>query len=137
MNNIDLINPILRNRLYVVEVDGYSVIQKIEICKNILIPQKLKEYGLVNEVMFDDMSLEYIINKNKKSDKGIRELKRNIDTLVKRLDILKTSIDSDGNYGVLDWTFKIENLKFPLKITKKHVDTLLNDVKPTADYLYN
>jgi len=130
MNNIDNMNPILRNRLYVVDVDGYGVTQKIEICKNIIIPKKLNEYGLDNEVIFDDPILEYIILKNKKTDRGIRELKRNIDTISKRLDILKTSIDINGSYGVLDWTFKIDHLKFPLKLTKKHIDILLNDIKP-------
>ena len=130
MNNIDNMNPILRNRLYVVDVDGYGVTQKIEICKNIIIPKKLNEYGLDNEVIFEDPILEYIILKNKKTDRGIRELKRNIDTISKRLDILKTSIDINGSYGVLDWTFKIDHLKFPLKLTKKHIDILLNDIKP-------
>ena len=50
--------------------------------------------------------------------------------------ILRTSIDEYGNYGVLDWTFKIDNLKFPLKITKKHIDILLNDVKHIPESLF-
>jgi ATP-dependent Lon protease len=132
LNNIDLINPILRNRLYVVDVEGYGTIQKIEICKNIILPKKTKEYGLENMLLIDDQVIEYIVSKNKKSDKGVRELKRNIDTICKRLDILRTSIDENGNYGVLDWTFKIDNLRFPLKVNKKHIDILLNDLKPVG-----
>ena len=137
LNNIDAINPILRNRLYVVDVDGYGTLQKIEICKNILIPKKLEDYGLKNQVYFDDQVIEYILTKNKRSDKGVRELKRHIDTICKRLDILKSSIDMDGTYGVLDWTFKIDNLKFPLKINKKHIDVLLSDVKVAPESLYS
>jgi ATP-dependent Lon protease len=137
LNNIDAINPILRNRLYVVDVDGYGTLQKIEICKNILIPKKLEDYGLKNQVYFDDQVIEYILTKNKRSDKGVRELKRHIDTICKRLDILKSSIDSDGTYGVLDWTFKIDNLKFPLKVTKKHIDILLSDVKVAPESFYS
>jgi ATP-dependent Lon protease len=132
LNNLDVINPILKNRLFVVDVDGYGTIQKIEISKNILIPKKMKEYGLDNQLHFDDQVIEYIINKHKKTDRGVRELKRNLDTICKRLDILKTSLEPDGTYGVLDWTFKIENLKFPLKLTKKHIDVLLNDIRPTS-----
>jgi ATP-dependent Lon protease len=89
-----------------------------------LAPAKLE-----NQVQIDDQIIEYIVSKSRKSDKGIRELKRNIDTIYKRLDILRTSIDENGNYGVLDWSFKIDNLKFPIKLTKKHIDVLLNDVK--------
>ena len=136
LNNIDAINPILRNRLYVIDVEGYGISQKIEICKNIIVPKKLREFGLTNEVVLDDQILEYIILKNKKSDKGIRELKRNIDTICKRLDILKSSIDENGSYGVLDWTFKIDNLKFPIKITKKHIDVLLNDIKSNCESMF-
>jgi len=129
LNNIDIINPVLRNRLYVIDVDGYNIQQKIEISKNILIPKKCKDYGLENDLIFDNQVIEYIVNKHRKSDRGVRELKRNIDTICKRIDILRTSIDTNGKYGVLDWTFKIENLVFPLKITKKHIDILLSDVK--------
>jgi len=136
LNNIDAINPILRNRLYIVDVDGYGTLQKIEICKNILIPKKLEDYGLKNQVYFDDQVIEYILTKNKRSDKGVRELKRHIDTICKRLDILKSSIDIDGTYGVLDWTFKIDNIKFPLKVNRKHIDILLNDVKVAPESLY-
>jgi len=136
LNNIDMINPILRNRLYVVDVEGYGTLQKIDICRNILIPKKLDDYGLKNQVYFDDQVIEYILTKNKKSDRGVRELKRHIDTICKRLDILRTSIDIDGSYGVLDWTFKIENLRFPLKVTKKHIDILLNDVKVVPESMY-
>jgi ATP-dependent Lon protease len=140
LNNLDAINPILKNRLFVVDVDGYGTLQKIEISKNILIPKKMKEYGLENQLNFDDQVIEYIINKHRKTDRGVRELKRNIDTICKRLDILKTSLEPDGTYGVLDWTFKIENLKFPLKLTKKHIDVLLNDIRPTSkdnDNMFN
>jgi ATP-dependent Lon protease len=129
LNNIDIINPILRNRLCVIDVEGYGTLQKIDISKNIIIPKKCKDYCLENQVQIDDQIIEYIVSKSRKSDKGIRELKRNIDTIYKRLDILRTSIDENGNYGVLDWSFKIDNLKFPIKLTKKHIDILLNDVK--------
>jgi ATP-dependent Lon protease len=136
LNNSDYLNQVLRNRLYMIDVEGYGNSQKVEISKNILIPKKCKDYGLENQLFFDDSIIEYIVNKNKKNDKGVRELKRNIDTICKRVDILRASIDKDGKYGVLDWTFKIENLVFPLKLNKKHIDILLNDVKNSAESLF-
>ena len=136
LNNSDYLNQVLRNRLYMIDVEGYGNSQKVEISKNILIPKKCKDYGLENQLFFDDSIIEYIVNKNKKNDKGVRELKRNIDTICKRVDILRSSIDKDGKYGVLDWTFKIENLVFPLKLNKKHIDILLNDVKNSAESLF-
>ena len=136
LNNSDYLNQVLRNRLYMIEVEGYGNSQKVEISKNILIPKKCKDYGLENQLFFDDSIIEYIVNKNKKNDKGVRELKRNIDTICKRVDILRSSIDKDGKYGVLDWTFKIEHLVFPLKLNKKHIDILLNDVKNSAESLF-
>jgi len=136
LNNSDYLNQVLRNRLYMIDVEGYGNSQKVEISKNILIPKKCKDYGLENQLFFDDSIIEYIVNKNKKNDKGVRELKRNIDTICKRVDILRSSIDKDGKYGVLDWTFKIENLVFPLKLNKKHIDILLNDVKNSVESIF-
>lgn len=136
LNNSDYLNQVLRNRLYMIDVEGYGNSQKVEISKNILIPKKCKDYGLENQLFFDDSIIEYIVNKNKKNDKGVRELKRNIDTICKRVDILRASIDKDGKYGVLDWTFKIENLVFPLKLNKKHIDILLNDVKNSVESIF-
>ena len=136
LNNSDYLNQVLRNRLYMIDVEGYGNSQKVEISKNILIPKKCKDYGLENQLFFDDSIIEYIVNKNKKNDKGVRELKRNIDTICKRVDILRASIDKDGKYGVLDWTFKIENLVFPLKLNKKHIDILLNDVKNPNESIF-
>ena len=109
----------------------------MEIAKNIIIPKKCNEFGLENQLIIEDAIIEYIVLKSPKSYKGIRELKRNIDTICKRIDILRTSIDEYGNYGVLDWTFKIDNLKFPLKMTKKHIDILLSDVKHIPESLFN
>ena len=136
LNNSDYLNQVLRNRLYMIDVEGYGNSQKVEISKNILIPKKCKDYGLENQLFFDDSIIEYIVNKNKKNDKGVRELKRNIDTICKRVDILRASIDRDGKYGVLDWTFKIENLVFPLKLNKKHIDILLNDIKNPNESIF-
>ena len=136
LNNSDYLNQVLRNRLYMIDVEGYGNSQKVEISKNILIPKKCKDYGLENQLFFDDSIIEYIVNKNKKNDKGVRELKRNIDTICKRVDILRASIDKDGKYGVLDWTFKIENLVFPLKLNKKHIDILLNDIKNPNESIF-
>jgi ATP-dependent Lon protease len=136
LNNSDYLNQVLRNRLYMIEVEGYGNSQKVEISKNILIPKKCKDYGLENQLFFDDSIIEYIVNKNKKNDKGVRELKRNIDTICKRVDILRASIDKDGKYGVLDWTFKIEHLVFPLKLNKKHIDILLNDIKNPNESIF-
>jgi len=136
LNNSDYLNQVLRNRLYMIEVEGYGNSQKVEISKNILIPKKCKDYGLENQLFFDDSIIEYIVNKNKKNNKGVRELKRNIDTICKRVDILRASIDKDGKYGVLDWTFKIEHLVFPLKLNKKHIDILLNDIKNPNESIF-
>ena len=136
LNNSDYLNQVLRNRLYMIDVEWYGNSQKVEISKNILIPKKCKDYGLENQLFFDDSIIEYIVSKNKKNDKGVRELKRNIDTICKRVDILRASIDKDGKYGVLDWTFKIENLVFPLKLNKKHIDILLNDIKNPNESIF-
>lgn len=47
-NDIEKINPILRDRLTIIKFDTYSIDEKIIICKKYLIPEILKNIGFTN-----------------------------------------------------------------------------------------
>lgn len=48
-NDESKINPILRDRLHIVRLDGYDEHEKLEIAKRYLIPNALKKCGLKTE----------------------------------------------------------------------------------------
>ena len=44
-NDVNLINPILKDRLTIVKFSGYSIDEKIKIVKDFIIPELLKNIG--------------------------------------------------------------------------------------------
>ena len=45
-NNLNSIQPALRDRMEIIDISGYTVEEKVEIAKNYLIPKQIEECGL-------------------------------------------------------------------------------------------
>ncbi len=73
-NNIEKINPILRDRMIIIKADKYTIKDKIELSKNFLIKEICKSYNVnMNDIIIGDEEIEYIINKTTEED-GVRNL---------------------------------------------------------------
>ena len=102
-NYLSQIPEELKDRLEIIELSSYTEFEKLDIAKNYLIVNSLKEHGLKpQEVTFtDDAILTLIRNYTKES--GVRELDRLISTILRKIvkrivvdkDKKKYSIDSD------------------------------------------
>ena len=80
-NVVDTIPPPLRDRMEMIEVTGYTTIEKLQIAKKYLVPKQLKEHGLKSEqVNLNDEVLLRVINHYTR-EAGVRELQRVIATL--------------------------------------------------------
>lgn len=77
-NNIQNIQPALRDRLEVIELGGYAVEEKIEIARRHLIPKQKELHGLKNMdfKISDDVTKKIIQDYTRES--GVRELDRNL-----------------------------------------------------------
>ncbi|NNK81380.1 MAG: endopeptidase La, partial [Flavobacteriales bacterium] len=82
-NNLSTIHPALRDRMEIIEVNGYTVEEKVEIAKRHLIPKQIKETGVPNEsVKIDKTILEHVIE-NYTRESGVRGLEKRISKLVR------------------------------------------------------
>ena len=82
LNNIP--RPLL-DRLEVIEVNGYAIEEKLEICKKYLIPKIIKEYGMKNEqLQLNDDIINIIIDKYTR-ESGVRELERQISKITRKI----------------------------------------------------
>src|SRR5690606_9384586 len=45
-NNLSSIHPALRDRMEIIEINGYTIEEKVEIAKRHLLPKQLKEHGI-------------------------------------------------------------------------------------------
>jgi ATP-dependent Lon protease len=77
-NNINTIQPALRDRMEIIEVNGYTVEEKMEIAKRHLIPKQLEESGLKkSQLKITDKVLEFIIE-TYTAESGVRNLEKKI-----------------------------------------------------------
>jgi ATP-dependent Lon protease len=82
-NNISEIQGPLRDRMELIEVNGYTVEEKIEIGKKHLIPKQLKEHGIsAKDFKIDKAALEKLIV-SYTSESGVRGLDKQLAKLVR------------------------------------------------------
>ena len=126
LNNIANVDPILKDRLEVIKVEGFNNKDKLEIAKNYLVPSELKNYDFTVE--FSDDNLRYIINKLN-DEKGVRNLKRVIEIIMRKINVLRYHNQEKLSYYIKD--FKIMNNK--LIMNNKMIDKLLKDTGEKID----
>ncbi len=82
-NNLNTIQPALRDRMEIIEVNGYTVEEKMEIAKQHLIPKQVEENGLKkNQLKISDKVLEFLID-NYTAESGVRGLEKKISKLAR------------------------------------------------------
>ena len=103
----------LRDRLELIELNSYTDIEKLNICKTHLIAKQSELNGLKeNQVSFDDEALQYLIDYYTR-EAGVRELERQISTLCRKavVEFLRTP-------GLEHITITTEKIKEYLGTTK-------------------
>ncbi len=129
-NDEKLINPILKDRLHVIKVPTPSHDEK----KVILTKYLLKEIGenlgiTINDIVISDDIADYIIKKYNKNSKGVRGMKRCIETLLLKINTARFL----GKMQKYNCFKNQSNLKFPITITKNMCDELLKDHEIVED----
>jgi ATP-dependent Lon protease len=82
-NNIQNIQPALRDRLEIIDLSGYAVEEKIEIAKRHLLPKQREMHGLKNTYFkVSDKILEKIIQDYTR-ESGVRELDRQLASIMR------------------------------------------------------
>lgn len=90
-NNVQNIQPALRDRLEIIDLSGYAIEEKMEIAKRHLLPKQKEAHGLMNEAYGKDMNfrisdtvLEKIISDYTR-ESGVRELDRQLASIMRNL----------------------------------------------------
>jgi ATP-dependent Lon protease len=82
-NNIQNIQPALRDRLEIIELGGYAVEEKIQIAKRHLVPKQKELHGLKNmDFKISDEIIEKIIQDYTR-ESGVRELDRHLAAIMR------------------------------------------------------
>ena len=117
-NNPHKINPILKDRLTIINVHGFKTDEKIKIAKNYLLKDILENIGLKKDtIKIEDATLKYIIE-SFTTEEGVRELKRCLDKIVMKINLMR--------YSDIKLDYRIDNINLPYNITKEDIDGLLD-----------
>jgi ATP-dependent Lon protease len=133
-NEEQLVNPILRDRMYRIKTKGYDTKDKIIIAKKHLLP-KIREQVNFNEtdVIIPDDTLNYIITSQHltKGESGVRNLKRCLEIIYTKLNLFRL-IKPDNVMFQKDMEM---NVSFPITITRKEVDVFIKKDDPVNQTL--
>ena len=132
-NDVNKIDKILMDRMVVVNLAGYETKDKIAIAEQFLLPAALKEVNLVEKVAISRDILQHILTNYAKEETGVRELKRCIEQIAQRVNMLRM-------FNVKELPFHIPGFALPFVLKKEHVDLFLKkkEVKDTLPFgMYN
>ena len=84
-NNLQSIQPALRDRLEIIDLSGYAIEEKVEIAKRHLLPKQKEAHGLkdVSFKMSDNVIEKIITDYTRES--GVRDLDRQLASLMRKL----------------------------------------------------
>ena len=118
-NNHDKVNPILKDRMYNIAVEGFNLKQKVKIAEDYLVSQALREVGLFEKVSCHKDIIEHIITTYTDGEPGVRELKRCIQTVVNKINLLRFYNNPK------QVPFAIEGFALPFTLQKSHMEKFL------------
>jgi ATP-dependent Lon protease len=123
-NSLRTIQPALLDRMEIIELDGYSLEEKVEIAKRHLIPEQRKEHGLKpNQVKIAEKALVRLIQ-DYTAESGVRNLAREIGSVMRSI---AKRVAMEETY---DANIKPEHLKGILGPTKYSTDLYAEQQNP-------
>jgi ATP-dependent Lon protease len=109
------VNPILMDRMYKIKTSSYLVKEKIVIANQYLIPKIRYEVNFKEgDIMIPDSTLNYIIENYTDKESGVRNLKRCIEIIYKKLNLYRlvkpgTTLFEKENTLVVEFPFHVTN----------------------------
>lgn len=125
-NDINKIDRVLLDRFLVVHLEGYGSKEKMEITEKFLLPGALKEVNLAERIGIPKDVVSHILETYAKEEKGVRELKRCMEQIAQKLNMLRL-------FNSPDLPFHIKDFSLPFILKKDHVDKFLKERKPSVD----
>lgn len=117
-NDLNKIDKILLDRMVVINLQGYSAKEKLAIAENFLVPGALREVNLDEKVSISKEVLQQIIEEYAKEEAGVRELKRCIEQIAQKVNMLRI-------FNNKDLPFHIPDFHLPFVVKKDHVSLFL------------
>ena len=132
-NDINKIDKILLDRMMVIDLKGYDLKQKTAIAEQYLLPVALKDVNLCERISISKDILTYIIKEYANDEKGVRELKRSIEQITQKINMLRM-------FNSPDLPFYIKDFSLPFIVKTDHIKLFIkkkenSDAPPPGLYV--
>tara|TARA_R110002073_G_scaffold303128_1_gene471151 strand:- start:110096 stop:112483 length:2388 start_codon:yes stop_codon:yes gene_type:complete len=122
-NNLDTIPGPLRDRMEIINVPGYTELEKMQIARNYLVPRQKAEHGLeADQVELDDEALGSLIDHYTR-EAGVRNLEREVASLLRSAAVTIASSKEPI-------TMKIDKAKVEEILGPEKFDSEIANAKP-------
>jgi ATP-dependent Lon protease len=125
-NDLNKIDRVLLDRMIVVQLQGYNQKEKVAIAENYLLPAALKDVGLTEKVAVSKEVLEYVLSEYASEETGVRELKRCMEQITQKVNMLRM-------FNSKELPFYIKDFTLPFVVKKEHVDLFLKKRSASID----
>ena len=124
-NDINLVNPILRDRMQVIHCSGYSAKEKQSILQEYVWPDLLRRLNFhADEIKLTSEAVKFIVSEYSSKEEGVRTLIRTAEAIITRLNMLR--IADEETMKVYKFYIKVD---FPLQLNEAIIKTLMTDME--------
>jgi ATP-dependent Lon protease len=132
-NDITKIDKVLLDRMIVIQLKGYDKKEKLAIAEQFIVPSALKDVNLSEKVSISKDVLEHLITEYSGEEPGVRELKRCIEQITQKINMLRI-------FNTKELPFHIPDFTLPFIVKKTHIDLFLKkkvvEVDPSLRGMY-
>jgi ATP-dependent Lon protease len=104
-NSLATVQPALRDRMEIIEINGYTIEEKVQIAKKHLLPKQLKSHGLKKkEFTLSDAMLEKIVNQYTR-ESGVRTLDKMVSKMIRNVAkslVMEESFDYSPDSDIVE-----------------------------------
>ena len=104
-NSLATVQPALRDRMEIIEINGYTIEEKVQIAKKHLLPKQLKSHGLKREQFtLSDAMLEKIVDQYTR-ESGVRTLDKMVSKMIRNVAkslVMEESFDYSPDSDVVE-----------------------------------
>ena len=121
----------LSDRIYTIEVPGYTEEDKIHIVSDYLFNRALKNINgtsCKDRIIVTENVAKYLVKKTPVEEKGVRTLEKIVQNIVAKLHFIIKFQDKRGNLDGFDVSFKLGKfIKYPIQLTCEMIDILIKN----------
>ena len=135
-NDESKINPILKDRMYRIQTNGYTNKEKSVIVNDYLLPKIRDQVKFSEEeIVIPKETISHLMEHHNvcNQEKGVRNLKRCLEIIYTKLNLFRL-METDDNLFEKDMAINVE---FPMTVTRDVVDKLIKNDKENISALYS